>query len=41
VLTLYREIVPPQLYAELPDAEEAASWRANIEAEAARLDAVI
>ncbi len=40
VLTLYRDIVPPQLYAELPDAEEAARWRAEIEAEAARLDAV-
>lgn len=39
VLELYREIVPPQLYAELPDAEEAARWRAAIEAEAARLDA--
>jgi hypothetical protein len=39
VLELYRDIVPPQLYAELPDAEEAARWRAEIEAEAARLDA--
>jgi hypothetical protein len=39
VLTLYRDIVPPQLYAELPDAEEAARWRADIEPEVARLDA--
>jgi hypothetical protein len=39
VLELYRAIVPPQLYADLPDAEEAARWRAEIEAEAARLDA--
>jgi len=39
VLELYRDIVPPQLYAELPDAEEAARWRAEIKAEAARLDA--
>jgi hypothetical protein len=39
VLSLYRDLVPPQLYAELPDAEEAARWRADIEAEAARLDA--
>ncbi|HEY4115416.1 MAG TPA: hypothetical protein VGM17_15275 [Rhizomicrobium sp.] len=39
VLELYREIVPPQLYAELPDREEAARWRAEIDAEAARLDA--
>ena len=38
VLELYRDIVPPQLYAGLPDAEEAARWRADIEAEAARLD---
>jgi hypothetical protein len=38
-LELYRDIVPPQLYADLPDAEEAARWRADIEAEAARLDA--
>ena len=38
VLELYRDIVPPQLYAELSDAEEAARWRAEIEAEAARLD---
>ncbi len=40
VLELYRDIVPPQLYADLPDAEEAARWRAEIEAEAARLDAI-
>jgi hypothetical protein len=40
VLELYRDIVPPQLYAELPDAEEAARWRTDIEAETARLDAV-
>ena len=39
VLELYRDIVPPQLYAELPDAKEAARWRAEIEAEASRLDA--
>lgn len=39
VLTLYRDIVPPQLYAALPDTDEAARWRAEIEAEAARLDA--
>jgi len=36
VRELYRDIVPPQLYAELPGAEEAARWRAEIEAEAAR-----
>jgi hypothetical protein len=39
VLELYRDIVPPQLYADLPDAEEAARWRAEIEAESKRLDA--
>jgi hypothetical protein len=39
VLELYRDIVPPQLYADLPDPEEAARWRAEIEAEIARLDA--
>ena len=39
VLELYRDIVPPQLYAGLPDAKEAARWRRDIEAEAARLDA--
>ena len=38
-LTLYRDIVPPQLYAALSDADEAARWRSEIEAEAARLDA--
>jgi hypothetical protein len=38
VLKLYRDIVPPQLYAELPDAEEAARWRAEIDAEITRLD---
>jgi hypothetical protein len=40
VLELYRDVVPPQLYAGLPDAEEAARWRAEIEAEAARLDSL-
>ncbi|HSC18362.1 MAG TPA: hypothetical protein VLC74_05560 [Rhizomicrobium sp.] len=40
VLALYRDIVPPQLYAALSDGEEAARWRSEIEAEAARLDAV-
>jgi hypothetical protein len=40
VLKLYRDIVPPQLYSALPDVEEAARWRADIEAEAARLDSV-
>jgi len=40
LLNLYRDIVPPQLYAALPDVEEAARWRAEIEAEAARLDAL-
>jgi hypothetical protein len=39
VLELYRNIVPPQLYADLPDADEAARWRAEIEAERKRLDA--
>jgi hypothetical protein len=39
VLELYRDIVPPQLYADLPDREEAARWRAEFEAEIARLDA--
>ncbi|HVZ17627.1 MAG TPA: hypothetical protein VG897_10950 [Terriglobales bacterium] len=39
LLELYRDIVPPQLYADLPDCEEAARWRAEIEAEIARLDA--
>lgn len=40
VRSLYRDIVPPQLYAALPDPQEAARWRADIEAEAARLDSV-
>ncbi len=39
ILKLYRESVWPQLYAHLPDREDAARWRALIEAEAARLDA--
>jgi hypothetical protein len=39
VLELYRDIVPPQLYTDLPATEEASRWRAEIEAEAARLDA--
>ena len=37
LLELYRDVVPPQLYARLPNAEEAARWRADIEAEDARL----
>ncbi|HEY5046561.1 MAG TPA: hypothetical protein VII49_00890 [Rhizomicrobium sp.] len=41
LLELYRDVVPPQLYARLSDAEEAARWRADIEAEAARLDSVV
>jgi len=40
VLERSRDIVPPQLYAALPDAEEGARWHAEIEAEAARLDSV-
>ncbi len=40
VLELYRDIVPPQLYADLPDPEEAARWRTEIEAEIARLDSI-
>jgi hypothetical protein len=40
VLSLYRDIVLPRLCEELPDANEAARWRAEIETEAARLDAV-
>ena len=40
VLSFYRDIVLPRLCEELPDANEAARWRAEIEAEAARLDAV-
>lgn len=35
----YRETVWPYLYTKLPDADEAARFRAEIEAEAARLDA--
>ncbi len=35
----YRETVWPYLYTKLPDAAEAARFRAEIEAEAARLDA--
>jgi len=35
---LYRETVWPYLLGLLPDAEEAASWRGRIEAQAARLD---
>jgi hypothetical protein len=40
VLSLYRDIALPRLLSELPDTEEAARWRADIEAEAARLDAI-
>jgi hypothetical protein len=36
----YRKTVWPQLLAKLPDADETESIRADIEAEAARLDAV-
>jgi hypothetical protein len=39
VLALYREDVLPQLCEELPAGEEASRWRAEIEAESARLDA--
>lgn len=39
VLSLYRDIVLPRLCTELPDAEEAARWRLEIEGETARLDA--
>lgn len=39
MLALYRETVWPDLYAELPDREEADRWRALIDAETARLDA--
>ena len=35
----YRQNVWPYLYARLPDAAEAAEWKAKLEAEAARLDA--
>jgi hypothetical protein len=38
VLSLYRDIVPPRLLSELADAEEAARWREQVEAEVARLD---
>ncbi len=39
VLSLYRDIVLPRLCEELLDREEAARWRAEIEAEVTRLDA--
>ena len=39
VLSLYRDIALPRLLSELSDPEEAARWRAQIEAEAARLNA--
>ena len=35
-----REHALPRLLSELPETEEAARWRADIEAEAARLDAI-
>ena len=35
----YRLNVWPYLYERLPDAAEAAEWKAKLEAEAARLDA--
>ena len=38
-VALYRESVFPYLYEKLPDREEAERWRAEIEAEIARLDA--
>jgi hypothetical protein len=38
MVALYRETVWPDLCAELPDRGEAERWRAQIEAEAARLD---
>lgn len=38
-VALYRETVWPYLYEKLPDADEAARFRAEIEAEIARLDA--
>jgi hypothetical protein len=38
VLSLYRDIVLPRLLSELADAEEAARWREQVEAEVARLD---
>ena len=40
MVSLYRETVWPYLFERLPDREEAARWRAEIEAEIARLDAV-
>jgi len=40
VLVLYRDGVLPRLCDALPDASEAARWRAEIEVEAARLDAL-
>ncbi|MGD0024849.1 MAG: hypothetical protein ABSC37_09520 [Xanthobacteraceae bacterium] len=39
MVALYRETVWPYLYERLPDREEAARWRAEIEAEIARLAA--
>jgi hypothetical protein len=39
VVVLYRESVWPYLYEKLSDPEEAKRWRAEIEAEIARLDA--
>ncbi len=38
---LYRETVWPYLLGLLPDAAEAAHWRALIEAEASRIDSVV
>jgi hypothetical protein len=38
-VALYRERVWPYLFEKLPDREEAERWRADIEAEIARLDA--
>lgn len=38
-VALYRETVWPYLYEKLPDREEAERWRADIDAEIARLDA--
>jgi hypothetical protein len=39
MVELYRETVWPYLYTRLPDQDEADRWRAEIEAEIARLDA--
>jgi hypothetical protein len=39
MVALYRESVWPYLYGKLPDLDEADRWRAEIEAEIARLDA--